>query len=300
MNSIDSVPDSSDLSVWHKVSVDVAIRACHSYGVSQAWVQAVANCTLGIVAVESKFGRSPRYHLKCALRRLLSHSESLKRFAPRSQGVAQIDQDRAEYLAHDAALTSDLDVWSFDGAIEATTLGLAKAISLHYATRRHSPSQAEMSIVLITHNAGWMAPRVARLQESLVKLHFLRPETQRSGFVGPMTLSALDSAADLFDCLTLSEDLRAKGLVVPPARGLTHPDLFPVAMRSDLFRMLHLAALQVGEDLEVPRFPEYRFRRWHTGWISSFGYARAVLAHSEDWRKKSTTSLGGSYNSNAK
>ena len=299
MDSIDSVPD-SDLSVWHAVSVDAAIRACRSYGVSQAWVQAVANCTMGILAVESKFGRSPRYHLKCALRGLLSHSKSLRRFAPRSQGIAQIDQDRADYLVRDAGLACELDVWSFDGAIEATTLGLAKAISLHYATMRCSPSQAEMSIVSITHNAGWMAPRVARLQESLVKLDFLKPETQRSGFVGPLTLSALDAAAEFFCCPTLSEDLQVKGLVVHPARGLTHPDIFPVAMGSDLFRTLHLAALQVGEDLDAPRFPEYRFRRWHTGWISSFGYATAVLAQSEEWRKKSTTSLGGLPNSNAK
>lgn len=255
---------------------------------------------MGILTVESKFGRSPRYHLKCAVSRLLSYSELLERFAPRSQGVAQINEDRAKYLAHNAVLARDLDIWSIDGAIEATTLGLAKAISLHFATRRSSPSQAEASIVVITHNAGWMAPRVARLQESLVKLRFLRPETPRSGFVGPMTLSALNSAADFFGCLTLSEDLRAKGLWVHPARGLTHPDLFPIAKKSDLFGMLDVAAHQVGEDLEMPRFPEYRFRRWHTGWISSFGYARAVLAHSEDWRKKSTTSLGGSDNSNAK
>ena len=296
MNSFDSVPDST---LWHTASVDAGMRACHSYGIGQAWVEAIANCTLGIVAVESKFGRSSRYHLKSALRRLLSYSESLKQFTPRSEGVGHINQDRAEYLAHDAALTRELDVWSLGGAIEATSLGLAKAVSLYYAKRRLSPSQAEMSIVAITHNAGWMAPRVSRLQESLVKLRFLRPETPRSGFVGPMTLSALDAAADFFGCLTLSEDLQAKGLVVHPARGLTHPDLFPVVMGSDLFQTLYVVALQVGEDLEVPRFPEYRFRRWHTGWISSYGYARAVLAHSEDWRKKSTTSLGGLPNSNA-
>jgi len=299
MKSIDSVPD-SESTLWHAASADASMRACQSYGLSQAWVEAVTNCTLGIIAVESKFGRSPRYHLKSALRRLLSSSESLKRFTPRSKGVAQINQDRTEYLERDAALTRALDVWSLAGAIEATSLGLAKAVSLYYATRALSPSQGEMSIVVITHNAGWMAPQVSRLQESLVRLRFLRPETQRSGFVGPMTLSALNAAANFFGCHTLSENLQAKGLLVHPTRGLTHPDLFPIVKGSDLFQTLYVAALQVGEDLDVPRFPDYRFQRWHTGWISSHGYARAVLAQSEDWRKKSTISLGGSPNSNTK
>ena len=272
------------MSRWRELSHDAAVRACRTYDVDQAWIPIVASCTLGIIAVESRFGRSPRYQAKRALRTLLSRSHCLKRLTPRAQGIAQIDQDRAEYLVQDSALDHDLRLCSRDGAIEATALGLAKAISLHYPAPSPRPSQTQARIILITHNAGWMVPRVARLQESLVKLDLLPPHSPRTGFAGPMTLSALGLAASRFGCPTLCEVLRGNGLTLPVAWGLMHPDLAPIVRQSDLFRSLDFAARQVGEDLDEPRFPCYRFRRLHTGWISSAGYARTVLAHAEGVR----------------
>ena len=285
---------------WYELSSDAAVRACRTYGVNQIWVPTIVECTLGIVAVESRFGRSPRYRAKEALRCLLAPSKFLLHFAPQAQGIAQIDQGRAEYLAHDAALDHDLHVGSRDGAIAATALGLAKAALLHYPRRAQRPSRSCCANVVITHNAGWMTPKVARLQEVLAKLGLLAVDTQRNGFVGPRTRAALDLAASRFGCPTLRETLRDHGISAPPEWGLTHPSLFPLFRQSALFESLQHAAAAVGESLDEPKFPEYRIRRWYTGWISSRDYARAVLAHAEGWRKKSTTSLGGSPSSNAR
>ncbi len=285
---------------WHELSSDAAVHACRTYGVSQVWAPTIAACTLGIIEVESRFGTSERYRAKVAVRRVLSHPTFLLRLGPRAQGIAQIDQDRVTYLADDAALNHELDVWSPDGAVEATALGLAKAVSLHYPAQEHRPSRAQRANVVITHNAGWMTPRVARLQEVLVKLGFLQAETQRNGFAGPRTLAALDLAASHLGRPTLAQTMHANEFHARPAWGLTHPDLAPMVRRSTLFESLQHAASSVGESLDEPRFPDYRVRRWYTGWISSPDYARAVLLQAEVWRKKSTTSLGGSSSSNAK
>ena len=171
----------------------------------------------------------------------------------------------------------------------------------YFTTRAaQRPPRSCCANIVITHNAGWMTPKVARLQEVLAKLGLLAVDTQRNGFVGPRTRAALDLAASRFGCPTLRETMRDHGISAPPEWGLTHPDLFPLFRQSALFESLQHAASAVGESLDEPKFPEYRIRRWYTGWISSGDYARAVLAHAEGWRKKSTTSLGGSPSSNAR
>lgn len=285
-------------SEWDDLLADSSFRACCSYGLQSVWVSAIAGCTHGIVAVESKFGQSPRYLLKRALQRAVAYPNVVSRWAPRAQGIAQIDPDRAAYLALDAAAAPDFDVRSTEGAVAATALGLAKAISIHYPAQRHAPTHAHRRVIAITHNAGWMAPRVAAIQESLVKLEFLEAETQASGFVGATTLSALNRAAVYFGCASLPDVVHSCGLDVSPAWALTHPDIFSAVRRSDLFQSLYLAARRLGLNPDEPRFPEYRVRRWHTGWISSVGYAASVVAHAEEWeRKMSMTILGGSLSS---
>ena len=274
--SLESVQPSS---TWHEQSASAARTACGIYSVSQAWVPAIAGCTFGIIAVESKFGRSPRYHLKCLLQRLLPQRTSLAHYAPNAQGPAQVYRGRAEYLARDRTLKHDLDLWARAGAAEATALGLAKAISLHYPRNHRHPSRSETAIIVITHNTGWMSPRVARLQEALVRLDLLAPQTPRNGFAGPQTLAALDLAASRFSCPKLSEAIQEDGRLVSPQRALTHPDLLPDVRRSTLFQSLDLSAQSAGQDLDEPLFPDYRIRHWHTGWISSIRYADAVLTH---------------------
>ena len=274
-----SLESARPASTWREASASAARIACSIYSVSQAWVPAVAGCTFGIIAVESKFGRSPRYHLKCRLHRLLYRRPSLAHYAPNSQGPAQVDRGRAEYLSGDRTLNRDLDLWARDGATEATALGLAKAISLHYPRNRRRPSRSETAIIVITHNTGWMSPRVARLQEALVRLDLLAPQTPRNGFAGPQTLAALDLAASRFSCPKLSEAIQEDGRLVSPQRALTHPDLLPDVRRSTLFQSLHLSAQSAGQDLDEPLFPDYRIRHWHTGWISSIRYADAVLTY---------------------
>ena len=268
-----------NLSWCRQVSDAAAISACKSYGVSEAWVQTVADSTLGIIAVESKFGQSARYRIKGLLHGLFSGSDKLKQFAPRGQGLAQVNQDRADYLVADAMLDHTLDIWQPEGAMQATALGLAKAISLHYPDRPRCPSRTEAAIVVITHNAGWMAPRVARLQNVLARFGMTSIQFQTNGFVGPMTVSALDRAAQALMCPTLAETMQRNGFTDPPAWGLTHPDLFPVVRESALFRSLSDVARRLGEDLDEPLLPGYRFRRWHTGWITSHGYTEAVLSY---------------------
>ena len=285
---------------WREMAAQAAVRVCPIYGVSHAWASTIADCSLGIIAVESKFGKSPRYRARKTVLNLLCRSRHLPCFASRAQGIAQIDQSRVKYLTENAELDNELDVWTDDGAVIATALGLAKAISLLYPDQTHCPSRLQAANILITHNAGWLAPRIARLQEVLVRLGWLAADIERSGFVGSRTLIALDSAARHLDCPSLSDTILAEGISAPPAWGLTHPDLLPFVYQSDLFESLQHSAQGIGENLNEPRFPDYRIRRWYTGWISSVGYARTVFTHADLWRKKSSTNLGGSSSSKAR
>ena len=266
---------------WREEAREAAILSCRAYGVSFVWVPILQDCVLGILAVESKFGRSPRYRAKSVLQHVLGNAQLTRRFAPRSLGIAQINQQRADYLAGDAGLDHELDVRSTRGAIEGTALGLAKAVSLYTAGRMPKPTRPEPAILVITHNAGWLAPRVARLQMALAKLDLLPQQAGLNGIVGPTTLSALDRVAVSFGCRSLADELHSNGSNVPPAWGLTHPDIFPLVRRGDLFRLLQNAAAGVGEDLDEPLFPNYEIRRWYTGRITAAGYARTVLAYAD-------------------
>ena len=279
---------------WVTEASAAAVMSCRAYGVDGAWTPAVRDCTLGIGWVESRFGTSPRYRAKGVLQRLHGHARLPRRFAPRALGPAQINRQRADYLAQDAALDHDLDVRSLRGAVEGTALGLAKAISLYYAGREEPPLPAEQAIIVITHNAGWMAPRVARLQRALARLGLLPAAVAPSGFVGAATRFALDRAAERFACRPLRDEIGASGLQVPPAWGLTHPGIAPLVRRCELFEALQVAASRAGEDLDEPLFPTYEIRRWYTGRITANGYARTVLAVAENSRKKSIANLGGS------
>lgn len=155
-------------------------------------------------------------------------------------------------------------------------------------------------MLIITHNAGWLVPRVARLQEVLVLLDFLPSRTPKNGSAGPSTVAALDRAARRFGCPTIQDVLRTNRLGRTPAWGLTNPDLAGIVYGSDLFRSLQEEAARIGENLFEPKFPLYRFRRWYTGWISSEGYARAALVHAHVWRMRSITSGGGPSNLKAR
>lgn len=56
----------------------------------------------------------------------------------------------------------------------------------------------------MTHNAGWMTSKVARLQDALLRL--LEPQTPRNGSAGPLTLKAYSrttSKSGLRDLITL-------------------------------------------------------------------------------------------------
>lgn len=287
----------SDDEPWHVVANQGAAAACKVYGVSDAWASRLRDCVLGIIAVESRYGRSPRYHAKRLLRHAVSRSPRLSMLAPRAQGLAQIDAGRVQYLTADACPIDGLDACTRSGALTITALGLAKAASLHFPRSSCPPDDDQLAILAITHNAGWMIPRVARLQMVLDKLDPFGSCLPYSGVAGPATLAALDRFAGRLSCPTLGAVLEASGVDVPPALGLTHPDLFPIFNGSDLFQGLIGAASVVGENLDEPLFPRYRFRRWYTGWISSEGYARAVLDHANDWRNRSITSRGGSSNS---
>lgn len=289
-----------DASAWHNAARQAAAEACATYAVDRSWASPLSNCVLGIIAVESKYGRSRRFHAKRLLQSATRRSTLLSGLAPAALGVAQIDGGRVAYLRRDAGLDTGVDGASRDGAIRLTALGLAKAAAIHYPGRRRVPSDEELAILVITHNAGWMVPRVARLQEVLISLGFLPFLTPRNGAVGPSTISALDSAARRLGCATIKEVLSSNGLHRSPAWGLTDPDLVQQIYRSELLRSLQDAAAGIGENLCAPKFPLYRFRRWYTGWISSQGYARAALAHAHAWRMKSITSLGGPLNSKAK
>lgn len=284
----------SDDEAWCIDAHRAAGEACELYEVSAVWVPWLADCVLGIIAVESRYGRSPRYIAKRILGRIISRSGHFSALAPRAKGIAQIDAGRAEYLNADGCLGVELDPCSRDDALTLTAMGLAKAASLHFPRSSCSPHDDQLAIVSITHNAGWMVPRVARLQATLAKLDPLASRLANNGVAGPATLAALDRVADRMACPTLSAVMRASGAGVPPVWGLTHPDLFPIFSCSDLFGVLSAAAIAVGENLDEPLFPRYRFRRWYTGWISSEGYAGEVLAHSKDWRSRSTTSRVGS------
>ena len=264
---------------WRGLSAGAATQACGMYRVGESWIPVIAESTLGIISSESRFGHGRRYRCKRMLQFVASSCTLFSRLVPDAQGVAQVKQERLDYLSRDLNLCRKIDLWSSEGAIETTALGLAKAVSLLFPNQQHRPSKSETAIVVVTHNAGWMTPRVARLQDVLAKLKLLEPRTRRSGFVGPLTLAALNCAASRFGCDGLAELLLAVGVSKPPAFCLTHPDLYPLFRRSDLFRLLYESARAIGEDLDAPLFPDYRFRRWHTGWISSVGYADSVLSH---------------------
>ena len=285
---------------WKTAALLATEAACRNYGVTDTWAPRLADCALGVIAVESKFGRSRRYRAKRLLRQVPFDPLGLSRVAPGAQGIAQIDEWRVGNLSREAGLDHDLDAWSWDGALNLVALGLAKAASLLYGNRGEPPNDEQVAITAITHNAGWMVPRVARLQVVLAKLGLLESGLAGNGAAGPATLQALDDASRRFECLAIGDVLLSASLQSPPERGLTDPELYPLVGRSELFRSLRHAASAVGEDLDEPLFPAYRFRRWYTGWISSKGYACAVLAQSEVWRRMSITSLGGSLSSNGR
>ena len=289
-----------DAPAWHDAARRAAAEACATYQLHRSWTSPLSDCVLGIIAVESRYGRSRRFHAKRLLQGATRRSPLLSRLAPAAQGIAQIDKGRVAYLRRDAGLGAGIDARDRYGAIRLTALGLAKAAAIHYSFRRLEPVDEELAILIITHNAGWMVPRVARLQDVLVSLGFLSSQTPRSGAVGPSTLAALDRAAHLFGCATIRDVWPASRLSRPPAWGLTDPDLAWIVYQSDLFHHLQHAAIGIGESLCEPMFPLYRFRRWYTGWISSEGYARAALAHAHVWRMRSITRRGGPPSSKAR
>ncbi len=283
-----------DASAWHDAARYAAVEACATYQLHGSLVSPLSDCVLGIIGVESRYGRSRRFHAKHLLQGATHRFTLLSRLAPTAQGIAQIDKGRVAYLKRDAGLGADINASDPNGAIRLTALGLAKAAAIHYACRRLEPVDEELAVLIITHNAGWMVPRVARLQEVLASLGFLNSQIPRSGAVGPSTLAALDSAARRFGCATIQDVWPASRLRRSPAWGLTDPDLAGIVYQSDLFHSLQYAAIGIGDNLCEPKFPLYRFRRWYTGWISSEGYARAALAHAHVWRMRSITRRGGS------
>ena len=294
---MDSQCENAGLERWYLTAMQAATRACNTYHIRPIWARPIADCSVGIIAVESKFGRSRRYLAKRTLEWLSLRSALVASFRPSARGIAQIDRYREQYLTNDAGLVAGLDVGSRCGAIQATALGLAKAASIHFPILASAPSAEELAIIAITHNAGWMAPRVARLQEVLAKLNLLPADTPRTGFVGPLTLVALDLAAARVGCVTLAEFIRAEGLATDVACGLTDPDLESMIRGSELFASLGVAAGDVGECLTEPKFPDYCTQLWHTGRIASRGYANAVLSYSDGRRNKSITNLGAASNS---
>lgn len=258
---------------------DSASIACEAYEVNLSWSGSIAKSTMGIIAVESKFGRSPRYLIKNAIQRILAGSDALARLAPQARGLAQMDHGRASYLINDTSPALTFDVRMPEGAVLATALGLAKAASIHFPSQLGLPTRDQLAVLVITHNSGWMSPSVARLQELLMKMGNLTEESGCSGFVGSNTLGALDRAALCFQCPNLAETIESAIAGVPPGFGLTDPDLYPAFRRSELAGFLSHAGRRIGVDLDEPKFPEYRFRRWYTGWIRSTEYAREVLFH---------------------
>lgn len=284
---------------WQSSALEAAALATAEYELHDHWKVHIACSVLGIISVESKLGTSRRYLLKRALHRArgITNRSPLRDLMPRAQGPAQIDRGRASYLRADARLQDTPDAWSTDGALLLTALGLAKAVTIHFPTLVDEPNESHLANLVITHNAGWMAPRIARLQLALTKLGLLDHRTSPNGVAGPSTLAALDSVADRWNLPTLSDWLRDRDIREMPSWCLNHPDLGRVLCEADLFVRLRTAATIAGHDLDEPLFPLYRFRRWYTGWISSNGYARTVLLHSADWRSRSITSRGGSLSS---
>lgn len=284
---------------WQSSALEAAALATADYELHDHWKVHIACSALGIISVESKLGTSRRYFLKRALHRArgITDRSPLRALMPRAQGPAQIDRGRASYLRADARLQDTPDAWSTDGALLLTALGLAKAVTIHFPTLAEEPNESQLANLVITHNAGWMAPRIARLQLVLTNLGLLDHRKSPNGVAGPSTLRALDSVAARWSLPTLSDWLGDRNIREAPSWCINHPDIGRVLCEADLFERLRTAARAVGHDLDEPLFPLYRFRRWYTGWISSSGYAGSVLLHSAEWRSRSITSRGGSLNS---
>lgn len=81
-----------DAPAWHYAARRAATEACAIYQLDQDWASPLSDCVLGVIAVESKDGRSWRLHAKRLLQRTASHSTLLSRLPPEAQGIAQIDE----------------------------------------------------------------------------------------------------------------------------------------------------------------------------------------------------------------
>jgi len=252
---------------WVDEAVRAAEAAIECQGLPSTYAPDVAALALGLVEVESNFGRGPRFQLK---QRLAPFVRFLN-----SRGVGQVTIDRARYLAAEFGLAAPTlrDLNSREFSLRLVSLGVCKALGVYGGTLRTLDSTEVALACAVTHHAGFMTPQVAAIQSMLNAVNPLSQQLPLTGVAGPRTYRAME-------CFVRRAPRSAASWkrFTDRRNALTDPEcaqwFFSLPHGSML---LEDAESRSGRRYELYRIPSYSFRAVYSGRIDSMLYARSAI-----------------------
>lgn len=254
----------NDAHDWIDLAAEASQKASEAYGLPRTVESHLTCLTLGLVEVESSFERGLRYRAKSALHHTLV---ALERPLPQgwALGAGQVSTGRALYLATSLGLAPPPQhrLLERQTSVHAVALGLAKSLCLYADASPPTVTSRLARAVVLTHQSGFMAPQIARIQWLLNRATAPSPRLPLNGRGGPRTYGALGGFAG---AVAAHEAVPAPPLLADPERA----SLF---FATEIGQALYVESVPPNRRIRPYREPVYEVRKSYTGTIRSREYA---------------------------